>query len=421
MRLSFIGLAVLIVVAVAFPFELVQDSGVALNASWLLAALLCGSWLLRILVLRKHSDLEPSRIAVAASAFIVITLVAFLVGQFPWFHAPGAPISAQAAQLGVFILSAGLFLVLGHQIRHLRYLRWLTWLFLLAGGIFCLTQSVPGLETAARWSSPESVGSMFWIWLVAISTSQALFNKELPATARILLFGLTALALYRGLFLTASWASGWLPSLVALTIIFMFRLPRTIAGIGMMAIPGGLYWAGRAMDLVMIHEQYSWMTRLEAWRVLWQLFEKSPLIGLGPANYYYYTLLYPILGWYVSFSSHNNYIDILMQTGILGLLAFCWLILEIIGAIFRLLRSLNGDSFAKAYLIGALGGLAGALVSGMLADWILPFVYNVGLPGFRSSVLFWLFLGGVLALKRMAVHQAHGSGIAPPPLPPQCV
>jgi len=58
--------------------------------------------------------------------------------------------------------------------------------------------------------------------------------------------------------------------------------------------------------------------------------------------------------------------------------------------------------FARAYVIGVMGGLAGSLVAALLADWIIPFAYNIGLRGFRSSVLFWFFLGGLLAIKRMS-------------------
>ena len=42
--------------------------------------------------------------------------------------------------------------------------------------------------------------------------------------------------------------------------------------------------------------------------------------------------------------------------------------------------------------------LAGTLVAMMLADWFLPFVYNVGFAGFRTSVVAWMFLGGLVAL-----------------------
>jgi hypothetical protein len=57
--------------------------------------------------------------------------------------------------------------------------------------------------------------------------------------------------------------------------------------------------------------------------------------------------------------------------------------------------------FTHAYVVGALGGLAGMLVAGMLGDWMIPFVYNVGLEGFRASIFGWLFLGGLVAIEQM--------------------
>lgn len=55
-----------------------------------------------------------------------------------------------------------------------------------------------------------------------------------------------------------------------------------------------------------------------------QIFPSGPFLGLGPASYCYYTPLYAILGWYVRFNTHNNDMDILMQTGILELICFFW-------------------------------------------------------------------------------------------------
>ena len=58
----------------------------------------------------------------------------------------------------------------------------------------------------------------------------------------------------------------------------------------------------------------------------------------------------------------------------------------------------NLGGFSNAYVVGAMGGLVGMLIAGMLGDWVIPFVYNVGLKGFRASVLGWIFLGGLVIL-----------------------
>jgi hypothetical protein len=126
-------------------------------------------------------------------------------------------------------------------------------------------------------------------------------------------------------------------------------------------------------------------------------------LGLGLSNYYWYTPLFPILGYTSYFSSHNNYVDLIAQTGLIGLACFLWLAWQI-GRLGWELRSEVPDNFAKAYVIGALGGLAGTLATGMLGDWILPFVYNVGMVGMRSSLFAWMFLGGLVALEQIVRH-----------------
>ena len=45
-------------------------------------------------------------------------------------------------------------------------------------------------------------------------------------------------------------------------------------------------------------------------------------------------------------------------------------------------------------------GVVGVAFSGMLADWIFPFIYNVGLIGAGEAMLSWLLLGGLVLLRR---------------------
>ena len=395
-----LGLAALIVTAVALPVEFTLPSGVVLSSPFFLAAYICASWALLLVVSRRRAAIDSARVVLAAIAFIAVSLTSFVAGQYPWFPIAGAPLGAQLTGLTLFLLSVGLFLVLGHQINHLVQLRQLTWLFLGAGALVCLGDVIPAFGMVSHWTNPGTLGSLFWTWLVALSFSQAALNRRLSLFVRISLFSLTALVLYRGLFLAFSWASGWLPPLVALGVVLFFVLPRFSLSLALFGLPAGLFLASKVWTLMMANEQYSYVTRLEAWQIILRVVERSPLIGLGPANYNFYTAFFPFRGWYARFCSHNNYMDLLAQTGFLGLLAFCWFAFEIVHMGWRL-RSLVPPGFARAYVIGTIGGLVGTLVSGMLADWIIPFYYNIGIQGFRSSLLFWVFAGGILALKRM--------------------
>lgn len=42
--------------------------------------------------------------------------------------------------------------------------------------------------------------------------------------------------------------------------------------------------------------------------------------------------------------------------------------------------------------------------AGMLGDWFLPFVYNIGFMGFKDSYMGWLLLGGLTLLEHTRRH-----------------
>jgi Fe2+ transport system protein B len=130
---------------------------------------------------------------------------------------------------------------------------------------------------------------------------------------------------------------------------------------------------------------------------------------MGFSNYYWYTPLFPIRGYAVSFNSHSQYVDLIAQTGYLGLLAFFWVFFALGRLSFNVAGRLP-KGFAQAYSYGVLAGIVATLVAAYLGDWVLPFVYNVGLPGFRASILPWIFMGGVIALEQMLLQDPKTQG-----------
>lgn len=410
-RNHFLGLALLVVTAVAVPYEFGGTGKMALNSSPFLAGTICAIWLVEVVVLHRAVALKMGRPVLAAMALMGSVAVSFVAAQFPLFPSAGAPRGAQLAQVLIFLVSIGLFLIVGDLLKDIADLKRLTWLFLAAGGFVCVMHIVPTrvfpmlLGRLVHVAHQESIGSVFWIWLVAISASQAIFNRELTPMTRLAIGALTGLAVYRGLFLARSWVSGWLPPLVALFVLLLFRVPRLAI---ITALLGGLlflYFTPTMTEVTPAEEHYSAMTRLEAARVLWPLIKESPFLGMGPANYHYYVSMSPILGWYVRFNSHNQYLDLVAQLGAVGVATFGWLMCEILAAIWHLRVRFRGG-FCEAYLLGALGGFAGTMLAGGLADWILPFYYNIGLGGMRSSLLFWVFLGAIAVIRRAAHTEA---------------
>ncbi len=70
--------------------------------------------------------------------------------------------------------------------------------------------------------------------------------------------------------------------------------------------------------------------------------------------------------------------------------------------------------FARGYVYSVLGGLVGTLTAAMLVDWLLPFVYNIGLNGFRGSIFAWIFMGGLIAIDFISARQNSDSGQSSP-------
>jgi O-antigen ligase len=397
LRWPFLGIISAALAGMVVPY--LGPSG--LNVTMVLVGLLLGLWLLEMMVRQRQIQLAPSRTVWPLLSFLIVGAFSFGYGQLPWLtFALHAPLGAQLGGLSIIVLSAGTFLLAANQIRDLRWLSRITWAFLAVGGLSVLIRSLlPSLGLSTR-DLFQPVGTVFYIWLVAMAFSQAVFNGNLHRGWRLVLGGLVLATLYVLLVLKFGDKSGWLSVFICIGTIITARSWRA----GLVLIPvaalSALYlWSG----LVAVDE-YSISTRFDAWSIMAQIIRISPILGLGFANYYWYTPLFPIRGYAVSFNSHNNYVDILAQMGLLGLVCFLWLLLEV-GLLGWRLRKHAPTGFAQGYVYGALGGLAGMAVAGMLGDWVLPFFYNVGLNGFRSSMLGWLFLGGLVSLEQIVISQ----------------
>jgi O-antigen ligase len=408
MRWPPLGLVALIVTSLLIPSPTLPGG---LNLAVLLLALLVGLWLLHTVLEKRGNRLVPSRTVKPLLGLALVAVLAFGIGQLPWFAvAPMAPLDTQLAGLAVFLLAVGAFLLVAHQVHDLRWLERLTWLFLALGALFIAGWIVPGLGglTSRLFQIGATSNSMFWTWLLALAFSQAWLNKRLHRGWRLALAALVLATLYVALVPSGDWKSGWMPPLVAIAAIVGLRSWR--AGLALALL--GLVQAKNVFSTLIASDEYSYSTRLDAWNIVLEMIKANPITGFGPANYYWYTRLYRIRGFEVEFNSHNQYIDIVAQTGLLGLACVLWFFWEV-GRLGWRLRTRVSPGFAEAYVYGALGGLAGTLVAGIFVDWFLPFVYNIGLNGVRGSMLPWLFLGGLVSLEQITQQQASSQALEP--------
>lgn len=370
-----------------------------INVAVISIAGLSALWIADMLILKRKISISDTRTTASIFVFIVCSLLSFGIGQFPWYPlAHHAPMMSQIGGLAIFIISAfGLFYT-ANTINSVRWLEILSWTFVAIGAGFVSTRFIPQLNQVIPlpYQPGFSSNAIFWLWLIIIPFSQALINKNLPLPVRTVLFAFVGLTLYLAIVRTSDWKSGYLPSIAGMATIFVLILRQRVFFVAPV-FPALAYFLGVE---ALASDQYSFITRTDAWFIIIQLTAINPLFGLGFSNYYWYTHLKQILGWRVAFNSHSQYVDLFAQTGIVGMVAFFWVFWEVWN-LGLTLRFRAPEGFARAYVYGALGGIVGTLVAGVLGDWILPFVYNVGMIGFRGSILSWIFLGGLIAIKQI--------------------
>jgi len=420
------GLVLLAALSPTLPFELGTGSEVALTPPVFLIPVVVAAWLVDGLR-RRAWRLPRSRTTLPLLLFAGSGLLSLLAGTAYWDPAVPRPanlVLVQLAQWAIFVLSAAAFLLSADLGQRTKWLRYATWVFLVLGGVVVLESYLPWLHRALYWSDPSRAKSgVFWPWLGALAAGQLLFNRRLSALAKLALLALLAGTTHVVLFMWNEWLSGWGPFVIAVLTVVCLRAWRHSHRAGVALILAGAVLAVVLYPVLFAHVggerelEVSWRGRLVLYQAVLDLSKAHPLLGLGPAAYRHYgytRMLSEGLGGavYVQawLSSHNNFIDIYAQMGILGLGLFLWFLVELGRAGWQLVGRAQGG-FEDGYAAGALGGLVGSLAAMMLVDWFLPFVYDVGFRGLRTSSLGWMFLGGLVALQQGSQGQtASGSG-----------
>lgn len=365
------------------------------NVTMALVAGLLVIWVVDMVIFKREIRLVASGVMAPILAMMVVVTLAFVMGQFPWFPTvSSAPLDAQVGGYAVYFLSFGAFLLIANQLNEMRWLQVLTWVFVILAGVYVVGLVSPW--RAVTRNLMGNMGSVFYVWVAAVAYSQALFNKDLHLGWRGLLLGVVVVSLYILFTLKFKDKSGWIPVMIVLWVITTLWSWQ----LGIVMLIGGIIGGLALLPQVLSSEDYSLTTRLEVLPILAQIVRINPLFGVGFANYYYYTPLFNLRGYYVSFNSHNNYADLVVQTGLVGTFVYFWLVIQVAYLGWKLRARVKGG-FARAYVNGALGGGVGMIVVGFLGDWVLPFVYNIGLLGFRTSVVGWLFLGGLVVIQQI--------------------
>jgi hypothetical protein len=367
------------------------------NVSVLGLLLLVFLWFMDMLVVKREFRFIHTPAIRPLLYFMAVSVVAFAVGQISWFpFANQAPLDAQIGGFAIYLLLPLTMLVTPNLIKDMYWIKFVFWAFIGLSMIY-VTARVLEFPIADRLFQEGYTGnSMLWTWLIALLVGQIMYNHELGWRMRGLMTVLLMLAVYVALVQQNDWKSGWVPAAVSVAALVGLRFKKLTIVAMPFAFALGIYLA---QDLIAT-DLYSWGTRVDAWLVVLDIARVSPLIGLGFANYYWYAPLFAIRGYHIKFNSHSQFVDLVAQTGVLGLFCFLWILFEV-GRLAWDLSARLKDGFARGYAYGVLGGVLGSLMASFLVDWVLPFAYNIGLDGVRASILPWIFFGCLISVERI--------------------
>ena len=412
-----LGLVGVVAAALVVNLQIGTGTEVALNLATILVPALLAVWVLDM-IRRGEVRLAPSRTNRPLLLFLVAGLVSLVVSIGTWD--PAVPRSGnftlvQLAQWAIFAFAATAFWLTGNLVHDLTWLRRLAFSFLaVAGGLAILRVAPPTMALVGRFATFALDRAPFWMLLTALAGGQLLFNRRLSRVWQVFLgVSLAAAGMY-ALYWEQATASNWIGVLAVAGILAWLRWPRlrwpVILLLAVLTVTGGLTskvynFAGGGAEW-----EQSGGSRLALIGRVIQLSMRNPITGLGPAAYRPYgltgSLQYGGAYYYsIALSSHNNYVDLFSHVGLLGLGLLAWFAVEVARLGLRL-RAHFTEGFAAGYVNSMLAAGVGTLVLMMFADWILPFVYNIGFPGFQASVLVWLFLGGLVALEQIMARES---------------
>jgi hypothetical protein len=376
------------------------------NASVLGLLLLVFLWIMDMLVVKREFRFIHTPAIRPLLYFMAISVVAFAVGQISWFpFANQAPLDAQIGGFAIYLLLPLTMLMTPNLIKDMHWIKVIFWAFVGLSMVYVIARAL-GLSIADRlFQQGYTANSMLWTWLIALLASQIMYNHELGWRMRGLMIVFIMLVLYVALVQQNDWKSGWVPGAVAVAALVGLRFKKLTIIAMPFAFAVGIYLA---QDLIST-DLYSWGTRVDAWLVVLGISKASPLFGLGFANYYWYAKVFTIRGYHIKFNSHSQFVDLIAQTGLLGLLCFFWILFEV-GRLAWGLSARLKDGFARGYAYGVLVGVLGSLMASFLVDWVLPFAYNIGLDGVRASILPWMFFGCLISMERIFSTEPKAAG-----------
>jgi len=153
-------------------------------------------------------------------------------------------------------------------------------------------------------------------------------------------------------------------------------------------------------------KQMAYVQRFLIWKASYSMFKESPLLGHGWGNF---EIIYPFhqgrflkIEKYSPFrthanNAHNEILEIVTQTGMVGLGIYLWLFIVLFKMGIAGYRKLSSE-YHQMFILGFLASIFGMLIDNML---------NVSLHFPMPALLFWIAMGFVVGISQRSEMLEH--------------
>ena len=248
-----------------------------------------------------------------------------------------------------------------------------------------------GIQRPEIFGTSSSNLGLLNVLFACLALGQTIYAKK--GTARLGFGVLTSI--FTGGVVMAFGRESWIGLIIAVWIILLLRfknplallLPLIILPILLLFIPGVINF----FDPTKVYGA----DRLNIWQDTIAIWQHSPYLGVGAGNFQFFDITY---GTEVAGVAHNQFLEVLAEMGVQGLVCLVVAIIMIGRVVFQRFNSARSD-MGKALSLAYLGYFAALLFAAFFAD---PFVPSTAAGGGTAPFIFisylWIFLGLVLSI-----------------------
>jgi len=383
-----------------------------------MASVVIGVWLLKLLVDQRRSGDRFLTLPVNLPLLLIlgVAAVSLLLGFVRFDRSVESEIkmTVSIGQIVLFAWGIGSYFVAANVVDDSRWLRLATGVLIAMAGLawFALVAPFP---LSQNWE-PVSYGGMA---AAPMCVAMAFYTRR--HWAKVLLIFLSLSPLYYGI--SNGKASFYFFFATAVGTVLVMKLRRglvigvpVVLALYIVAVPLASQDALPGIVRELIDREVEQQSlggragRVELARDALNIWAGYPLFGVGPANSYAYMTRYSVIG-----TPHNQYINVLLELGLVGLVCFlAFLVAGFVTGV-RLYYWVR-DPFHRAFVLGWLGLFVGMAAGGLAADVTLLSIRNGGLPGFALYYHQWILMGLAMSVVRLE-RQARTDTAPTPPQP----